>query len=33
MSIDVQVAIEIDRPPDEVAGYASDPANAPCWDR
>jgi hypothetical protein len=31
MGIDVETETVIDCPPDRVAGYASDPANAPRW--
>lgn len=31
MPVDVQTEIEIDRPCDEVAPYAADPANATAW--
>ena len=33
MPVDVQTAIEIDRPRDEVAAYAADPDNATEWYR
>jgi uncharacterized protein YndB with AHSA1/START domain len=31
MPVNVETAVEIARPPDEVAGYASDPDNATAW--
>jgi uncharacterized membrane protein len=31
MSIDISTDLVISRPVDEVAGYAADPDNAPCW--
>lgn len=31
MAVDVVTAIEIDRPRDEVAAFAADPANATAW--
>jgi hypothetical protein len=31
MPVDVQTQIRIDRPPAEVAAYASDPENATSW--
>ena len=31
MPVDVLTEIVIDRPPDQVAGYAADPSNAPRW--
>lgn len=33
MSVDVTATIVIERPIDEVAGYAGDPSNAPTWSR
>jgi hypothetical protein len=31
LPVDVRTEIEIDRPRDEVAGYAGDPENATAW--
>ena len=31
MAVDVLTEIEIDRPRNEVSGFAADPANAPSW--
>jgi uncharacterized protein YndB with AHSA1/START domain len=31
MAVDVQTAIVIDRPPEQVAAFAGDPAKAPQW--
>ena len=33
MSVDITATIVIERPIDEVAGYAGDPSNAPTWYR